>query len=214
VETHTENERVLTPFLRSLVERGLGVSAGLLVVIDGAKGLRGAVNKAFGPHAALQRCQWHKRENVVSYLSKGEQAIWRRRLQCAYQRPNYAEARAALEALHAELQARNQSAPASLAEGLADTLTLHRLGVYALLGCSLKTTNCLKSVNALVEERCAKIDVWKHSTQRHRWLATALLDIESRLRRVRGYRHLPKLRQALRKQPKIEATGKITQRAA
>ena len=34
VETDTENEQVLTPFLRSLVERGLDVSHGVLVVID------------------------------------------------------------------------------------------------------------------------------------------------------------------------------------
>jgi putative transposase len=214
VETDTENEKVLTPFLRTLVERGLDVSAGLLVVIDGAKGLRAAVKKAFGPRAAIQRCQWHKRENVVSYLSKGEQVSWRQRLQRAYARPTYKEAHAALKTLHTELQARNQSAAASLAEGLADTLTLHRLGVYALLGCSFKTTNCLESVNALIQERCAKVDAWKNSAQRHRWLATALLDIEPRLQRVRGFRHLPQLRQALCRELKIEATENINQRAA
>ena len=41
VETDTENEKVLTPFLRSLVERGLDVSQGLLVIVDGGKGLSG-----------------------------------------------------------------------------------------------------------------------------------------------------------------------------
>ena len=69
-----------------------------------------------------------------------------------------------------------------------------RLGVHAVLGRSFKTTNCLESVNALVEERCAKVDHWKNSSQRQRWLATALVDIEPRLRKVVGYRHLPKLR--------------------
>ena len=79
-----------------------------------------------------------------------------------------------------------------------------RLGVYAVLGRSFKTTNCLESVNALVEERCAKVDHWKNSSQRHRWLATALVDIEPRLRKVVGYRHLPKLREALRRELKLE----------
>ena len=37
VETDTENEKVLTPFLRSLVERGLDVSQGLLLILDGGK---------------------------------------------------------------------------------------------------------------------------------------------------------------------------------
>lgn len=214
VETDTENEKVLTPFLRSLTGRGLDASQGLLVIIDGSKGLRAAVRKAFGCQAAVQRCQWHKRENVVSYLPKGEQADWRRRLQWAYNRPTYAEAAKALQALHAELEERNQSAAASLAEGLEETLTLHRLGVYAVLGGSFKTTNCLESVNALVEERCAKVDAWKNSKQRHRWLASALLDIEPRLRRVRGMRHLPKLREALRRELKIESSSKQIRRAA
>lgn len=214
VETDTENEQVLTPFLRSLQERDLDISMGLLVVIDGGKGLRAAVKKAFGSQAAVQRCQWHKRENVVRYLPKGEQATWRRRLQRAYDRPTYREARSALKALQVELEERNQSAAASLAEGLEETLTLHRLGVYAVLGSSFKTTNCLESVNALVEERCAKVDAWKNSGQRQRWLAAALLDIEPRLRRVRGMRHLPKLRQALLRELKIDLSNTETRRAA
>ena len=149
---------MLTPFLRSLIERGLDVSQGVLVILDGGKGLRTAVRKAFRGRALVQRCQWHKRENVVSYLAKGEQTVWRQRLQRAYNRPDYDEALGALETLHGELDERNQSAADSLAEGLDETLTLHRLGVYGMLGRSLKTTNCLESVNALVEERCAKVE--------------------------------------------------------
>ena len=208
VETDTENERVLTPFLRSLVERGLDVSQGVLVILDGGKGLRAAVRKAFRHRALVHRCQWHKRENVVSYLAKREQAAWRQRLQRAYNRPEYEEARAALETLHRELEDRNQSAAGSLKEGLDETLTLHRLGLYGVLGRSLKTTNCLESINALVEERCAKVDHWQHSSQRHRWLATALLDIEPRLRKVMGYRHLPRLREALKRELNIDTTTK------
>jgi putative transposase len=203
VETDTENERVLTPFLRSLLERGLDVSAGLLVVLDGAKGLRAAVNQAFKKRALVQRCMWHKRENVVGYLPKGEQATWRRRLQRAYDRPTYLEAKAELTKLLRELEQRNQSAAASLAEGMEETLTLHRLGVYAIVGLSFKTTNCLESANAQIEERCSKVDAWKNSSQRHRWLATALLDIEPRWRRVRGCQHLPKLETAIARALKI-----------
>ena len=206
VETDTENAQVLTPFLRSLVERGLDVSQGVLVILDGGKGLRSAVRKAFRDRALVHRCQWHKRENVVSYLAKSEQASWRQRLQRAYNRPAYTEALGALETLHRELEDRNQSAAGSLAEGLDQTLTLHRLGLYGVLGRSLKTTNCLESINALVEERCAKVDHWQNSIQRHRWLATALLNIEPRLRKVMGYRHLPTLRAALKRELKIDTT--------
>ena len=206
VETDTENKTVLTPFLQSLVERGLDVSQGLLVIVDGGKGLRAAVRKAFRHRALVQRCQWHKRENVVSYLAKSEQPVWRQRLQRAYNRPEYDEALAALQSLQHELEDRNQSAAGSLAEGLDETLTLHRLGAYGVLGRSLKTTNSLESINALIEERCAKVDHWQNSSQRHRWLATALLDIEPRLRKVMGYRHLPRLRDALKRELKIDTT--------
>ena len=130
------------------------------------------------------------------------QGTWRTRLQRAYQRPTYAEARAALQRLQRDLETRNQSAAQSLGEGLEETLTLHRLGVFALLGTSFKTTNCLESINALVEERCAKVDRWTNSHQRQ--LATALRDIEPRLRKVKGYRPLPRLREALRQELKLE----------
>ena len=85
VETDTENATVLTPFLRSLVERGLDLSQGVLVILDGGKGLRTAVRKAFRNRALVQRCQWHTRENVVSYLARREQATWRQRLQARLQ---------------------------------------------------------------------------------------------------------------------------------
>jgi putative transposase len=204
VETGTENEAVLTPFLQSLGDRGLDWSKGLLVIMDGGKGLRAAVRQAFGAAALVQRCQWHKRENVVSHLPKGEQAHWRTRLQRAYRQLTYEQARMALVRLQRDLEARNQSAARSLAEGLEETLTLHRLGVFPILGESFKTTNCVESINAAVEARCAKIDHWVNSSQRHRWLAAALLDIEPRLRRVKGYRHLPKLRDALQRDLKIK----------
>jgi hypothetical protein len=93
---------------------------------------------------------------------------------------------------------------------MEETLTLHRLGVYSVLGQSFKTTNCIESINALVEERCAKVDSWRNSSQKYRWLAVSLLDVEDRLRRVKGYRHLPKLREALRRELRIgEVTSEI-----
>lgn len=197
VQTGTENERVISELLRSLVDRGLDLSSGLLVVIDGSKGLRSAIRKVFRGRALVQRCQWHKRENVVSYLPRRDQSHWRRRLQQAYERPTYTEAKQAVLRIRAELAQLNESAARSLDEGLEETLTLHRLGVFATLGRSLKTTNILESVNAQAGERCSRVDCWKNSNQKQRWLASALLDIEPRLRRLLGYRRLPTLRQAL-----------------
>jgi len=214
VQTETENTRVLVNFFHSLLDRGLDVSRGTLVVIDGAKGLRSAVKKAFTKRVLVQRCQWHKRENVVSHLAKSEQAHWRRRLQKAYERPTYKEAQEELLKLHAELEELNQSAARSLAEGLEETLTLHRLGVFANLGRSFKTTNCIESVNSMAERQCGKVDYWKNSAQKHRWFASAVLDIEPRLRKVMGYRQLYKLRDALMEELGIKSEETNSKRAA
>jgi putative transposase len=214
VQTETENQTAMSDFLRELLGRGLEISEGILVVIDGSKGLRSAVRKVFNKRAVVQRCMWHKRENVLGYLPKQQQVWWRRRLQRAYDRPTYSEASTELKRIQRELEQVNQSAARSLAEGLEETLTLHRLGVYSVLGQSFKTTNCIESINALVEERCAKVDSWRNSSQKHRWLAVTLLDVEGRLRRVKGYRHLSKLREALRRELRIGVGSSQSEKVA
>lgn len=198
IQAATENERVLKSFLNRLLVRGLSIVEGILCIIDGAKGLCSAIRKVFTGRALIQRCQWHKRENVVSYLPKSQQATWRRRLQKAYEKPTYEEATTALNRLKPELKLINESALASLEEGFEETLTLHRLGLFPHLGISLKTTNCIESVMSLVSQYTNKVDCWKNSSQKHRWIASALLEIEPRLRRIKGYRYLPALRNALK----------------
>jgi transposase-like protein len=209
VQTGTENATTCAAFLRDLLERGLRAADGVLVVLDGGKGLRRAVRDVLGAAAQVQRCTWHKRENVVAYLPKHLQATWRAKLQHAYRQPTYAAARAMLDRLHGELRRLNEDAARSLAEGLEETLTLHRLGLADRLGVSLLTTNGLESVLALVEQRVGKVDRWTTSDQKHRWLATALLEIEPRLRRLRGYRALPQLRAALQQSVMKEKDGLV-----
>lgn len=197
VQTATENERACSAFLRGLVDRGLKIEAGLLCVIDGAKGLRKAVDRVFGDKAAVQRCQWHKRENVVSYLPTSKQPTFRQKLQRAYDQPTYSKAKSALSRIRSELSLLNASAVGSLDEGFEETLTVHRLGLFPELGRSFKTTNCIENLNSLVAQRTDKVDYWKNADQKHRWLATALLDIEPRLRKVCGCKQLVRLRTAL-----------------
>lgn len=197
IQTATENKQVCASFLRELAERGFARTGRLLVVLDGAKGLRAAVRDVFGERAEVQRCQWHKRENVVRYLPKGEQAVWRRKLQAAYAHPGYDQAKRVLVRLERELRVRNASAAASLAEGLEETLTLHRLGVFPQIGRSFKTTNLIENVMARVEEKTARVDHWRTSDQKLRWCAAALLATEAKFRRVKGYDKLKLLKQAL-----------------
>ena len=199
VQTGTENERVGREMIEGLLERGLKIADGLLCVIDGSKGLRKALYEVLGGKVLVQRCQWHKRENVIGYLPKGMQASMRRKLQEAYEEPTYEKAKEKLLKIRKELQEINRSAVNSLDEGFEETLTLHRLGLFQELGISFKTTNCMESLMALIAQKTDKVDYWRNSDQKHRWLAAALLDIEPRLRRVKRYRYLPQLRVAIQR---------------
>jgi transposase-like protein len=199
VQTGAENERVGREMLEGLLERGLKVGDGLLCIIDGSKGLRRALYDVFGNKVLVQRCQWHKRENVIGYLPKGMQGSMRRRLQEAYEEPTYEGAKEKLLKIRRELQQINRSAVNSLDEGFEETLTLHRLGLFPELGISFKTSNCMESLMALIGQKTNKVDYWRNSDQKHRWLAAALLDLEPRLRKVKGYKYLPKLRAALQR---------------
>lgn len=206
IEAKTENKTVVEDFLKRLLERGFHIEEGILVVIDGSKGLYHAVKNVFGKKAFVQRCQWHKRENVVQYVSKKEQPLLRKKLQSAYERPTYDEAKSELMKIQKELEEKNLSAVVSLEEGIEETLTLHRLGVFGVVGQSLKTSNCMESVHAQVEQRCSRVDYWRNSSQRQRWLAAVLLDLEPRLRKIKGHRYLPLLRQAMKRELTLEQT--------
>lgn len=198
VQTATENEKACSDFLRELVDRGLRYENGILMIIDGSKGLKKAIENVIGESAVIQRCQWHKRENVVAHLPKQKQETMRRKLQMAYEQITYESAKGALLKLKSELKLMNLSAMKSLEEGFEETLTLHRLGIFQELGTSLKTTNLIESINAGLGQKTDKVDYWKNSDQKQRWVASALLDIEPRLRKIKGYRHLPRLKEALK----------------
>lgn len=197
IQSATENHSVCRDFLHGLIDRGLRYDDGLLCIIDGAKGLRKAINEVFGVYGVVQRCQWHKRENVLKYLPKGLHSQFRQKLQRAYDKSTYEEAKAALKRVRAELKLINESAVDSLDEGFEETLTIHRLGMHGELKRSFRTTNIIESVMAHIGQKTDKVDYWHNSNQKQRWVATSLLYIEQRLNKVNGYRHLPKLKEVL-----------------
>jgi len=200
VETASENTAVCREFLKSLVARGLRYEEGLLFVLDGAKGFHQAVRSVIGSYGVIQRCRWHKRENVLSYLAESRRPAMRRKIQAAYEKGTYEEARAALKRVRTELALMNQSAARSLDEGLEETLTLHRLGLSRELRLSFSTVNVIESIQAHIGRLTDHVDHFRTSDQKQRWVGTALLEIEPRLRRVRGMRHLPTLREALQRE--------------
>lgn len=198
IESSTENHRVCRDFMNGLIDRGLNVENEILFVIDGAKGIYKGIKDVLSEKAVIQRCQWHKRENVVGYLDKKLQPQFRRKLQAAYEQPTHEAAKKRLGQIKKELALINASAVASLEEGLEETLTLHRLGLFKQLGESFKTTNCIENLMRQVGIYTDRIGYWKNSDQRQRWVGTALQEIEPKLRKVKGYRHLKELREAMK----------------
>ncbi len=198
VETSTENHVVCRDFINRLKDRGLNLDNEILFVIDGGKGLYKGIKQVMADRAIIQRCQWHKRENIVKYLGEEKKVALRRRLQAAYEQPTYEKAKARLEAIKRELVLVNKSAVESLEEGFEETLTLHRLGLFTKLGRSFKTTNCIENVNKQLALYTDRVTRWHNSDQRQRWVGTAMLEIEPGLNKVQGYKFLEELRAAMK----------------
>ena len=193
----TENTTVVKALLEDLGERGLDRGRRYLVVIDGAKALRAAVERVFAGQAEVQRCQIHKRRNVKDHLPEPCRADYDRQLRNAYAMTNYADAKAALEKRFRQLQRINPSAARSLEEGMEETLTLHRLGVAPLLRRSLSSTNLIESCLSTVRHVTRNVKRWRGGKHVARWTAAGLLEAERKFRRVRGYRGLEKLERRL-----------------
>ena len=204
IQTTTENSTAVKGLLKDLIKRNFKYTQGILTLLDGSKGLRKAVDESFGNYALVQRCQWHKRENVLSYLSQEHQDQYRGRLQRSYSEPDYQTAKSKLQAIAIELRKINRSAARSLEEGLEETLTLHRLGLVKQLGVSFTTTNLIENLNSQLKKYIGRVKNWMNSDMRSRWMATALLQIQRRMRKVNNYEKLYLLRTALKTELKIK----------
>lgn len=203
IQTSTENSEAVKGLLKNLIERNLHFEEGLLTVIDGSKGLRKAVEETFGKLSVIQRCQWHKRENVISYLREEEKEIYRGKLQRAYNEPEYETAKRRLYEIREELKRINRTAANSLEEGLEETLTMHRLGLVEILGRAFTTTNLIENLNSQLAKYIRKVKRWTNSDMKSRWVAVALLEIEKKMRRVNRYEKLHLLRTALKEELKL-----------
>jgi transposase-like protein len=200
IQSSTENSRAIKQMLADIVDRGFEFSDGLLAIIDGSKGIYKAVKETFGGCVSIQRCQWHKRENVVSYLPKKRQKTIRAALQRAYSQPDYRKAKQKLQDIASQLKPINKAAYNSLMEGLEETLTIQRLGLHQQFGRSFTTTNCIESINSQVGKYTKKVKRWMDSEQRYRWVIMGLVEAEGKLNRVSGYKHLNKLKEVLKKE--------------
>jgi putative transposase len=195
-EGATENATVVGDLLAGLRERGLDVTRPILVVIDGAKALRRAVTDVFD-HPVIQRCQLHKLRNVTDRLPDAVASTVAKRMRAAYRNPDPLVARAELEALAHELDRSHPGAAASLREGLAETLTIGRLGVPPTLARTLRSTNTIESMIEICRDHAANVKRWQDGQMVLRWIAAGMDEARKQFRRVNGHLHLPALRAAL-----------------
>ncbi|MGQ9635872.1 MAG: IS256 family transposase [Bryobacteraceae bacterium] len=189
----SENAAVADELCADLERRGLDFQQARLWVLDGAKALAAAVRKRAGQAALIQRCQLHKRRNVLGHLPNQHQPFIEQKLIAAWAMSSYEEARKALDSVRLELERINPSAARSLAEGLEETLTIHRLGVPAALRKTLFSTNPIESALSVVEDKCRRVKKWQGGDMKLRWVASGLLFAEEQFRRVKGYRDIPQL---------------------
>jgi putative transposase len=196
-EGATENTTVVGALWSDLLERGLDFSTPRLYVLDGGKALHAAVRRHAGETAFIQRCQVHKKRNVVDHLPEEHKADVRRKLQNAYAMVDYADAKRALERLHHELMQLNPSAARSLEEGLEETLTVHKRRVPDQLRRTLSCTNVIESAFSIVETVCRNVKCWREGDQIERWVGSGLLVAEQQFRKAIGYRQIPLLLSAM-----------------
>jgi transposase-like protein len=197
VQGSTENSTVVQHLLDDLMERGLDTKQRMLIVLDGSKALRKAVNKTFGDRCPVQRCQIHKRRNVKDHLPAEYQPSADQRIRTAYAMKDHKQAEEQLLKTVAWLKGINPSAASSLKEGLEETLTLHRLGLPDSLRNSLQSTNLIESALSVAADVTRRVKRWRGGDMRLRWTAAGLVQAEKSFRRIRGYRTMAKLLTAL-----------------
>jgi len=193
----TENATVCASLLDDIARRGLNIEKDYLFVLDGSKALRSAVAKMFGADVTVQRCQQHKRRNVLDHLPKEHQHAIDARISAAYNMADYDAAKKSLELTVKYLEKLNPSAAASLKEGMEETLTVKKLGVTGLLRKTLRTTNPIESCFSVTRTITGRVKRWRGNDMVQRWAIAALLRAEKKFKRVKGYKEIPKLIAAL-----------------
>jgi len=158
------------------------------------------VRAVFGKRALVQRCQEHKKRNVLDALPQNKRVSVKRVLNAAFHTDEHARAKRMLENLARSLKEQHPGAAASLREGLEDLLTVKQLGLGgSRLERTVSTTNLIKNLIGQVRHLSGRVKRWRSGKMILRWSAAGVLEAELGFRRVRGYQEMPELIAALQK---------------
>jgi transposase-like protein len=189
-EGATENADIAEMLLGDLEARGLRLSAKVLFIIDGGKGVAKALKDRYGRKLLVQRCTIHKDRNLQAHLPKKYRKEAHRRFRLALEQNDYKEAEVLLRELEKWLRGINESAADSLLEAFNELLTLHRLKVPALLRKGLHSTNAIESLFSRVRACEKNIKRYRDSKMAQRWLASVLLYAEKSFHSINGHEQI------------------------
>ena len=207
-EGATENAVVVKELLEDLVARGVSPERRRLFVIDGSKALRKAIDDVFGKQNPVQRCQAHKRRNVISYLPKEMQGQVAAALRAAWK----LEPKEGMTRLRTQiewLERTHPKAAVSLREGMEETFTIARLGLSPMLRKCLTTTNIIESSLSGVEGRTGRVTRWRSGEMALRWAGAAALETERNFRKIMGHEHLWMLKAVLDEDRSLSGESQI-----
>lgn len=198
-EGATENSAACKGLLRGIIDRGVSAEQAMLFVVDGGKGLKKAITDMWGSLALVQRCQIHKVRNVLEHLPASMQGTVRQTIGQAHRIRDVDKAKKLLKNLATRLDDKHPGAAGSIREGLDETLTVMGLGLPETLERMLSVTNAIENLFGSVRVVSRRVKRWRGGKMILRWSAAGLLEAEKGFRKIRGYRDMPFLVDALKK---------------
>ena len=185
----TENSAVCGALVDDLIARGLQKPE--LVVLDGSKGLRKAIEERW-EEVVIARCQEHKKRNLLGHLSKTQQAWAKREYNRVIHADSYEEGLERAEAFGRELKGVNESAYKSFKEGLEEIL-VPLLIEDRNLRRFFSTTNPLESLFSTIRLKTGRVRRWRNANSVMYWICTAYRQQKRNLHKLRGYKNIDEL---------------------
>ena len=152
----------------------------------------------------MQRCTLHKRRNVADHLPDKDKAWVDAKLVKAFVHPDPDQGLRRVKDLAGLLVNSHPGAAASLLEGLEEMFTVARLGVDGRLAKTLTTSNPVESMISIARATNRNVTRWRDGQMVLRWTAAGLLNAERSFRRIKGYKQMPQLVDALRRHARPE----------
>src|SRR5690349_4686674 len=197
VEGATENAATVQALLDTLVERGLDPAGVWLFIIDGAKALSTAIRRTFGQDTPIQRSQVHKARNMPERLPKPLHAAVRKTLRQAWELDYAVKAEQLVRNLARRLEKDWPGISATILEGMEEILCVVRLRLPQELRRSLACTNIIENMNGTIRQVTRNVKRWRDASTALRWTAAGMMEAKKGFRRLKAYKQLPKLRDAL-----------------